>query len=304
MITAAAAGIPVQFSRLKWLRRVPVIAVVIVGLTRIVSAEPVSQLHASNYVNDFAGALDAATTSRLNTIAKQVDEKAKAQIAVVTVKSTDGEDIATYAVNLYHTWGIGKKGTDRGVLILLAVQDHKYFTSVGYGLEGILPDGRVGGFGREAVPLLRSGDYSGAVALMTSRVADVIAKDAGVTIEGMQPAPATSEPSSPLPVAGIGIVIVLVLLVVLGIFGLIIWAIIKAARGGGSSGGRPRGGGGSGVLPGILTGILIDSMTHRGGSGWGGGGWGGGGFGGGRSGGGFGGFGGGDTGGGGAGGSW
>jgi len=69
------------------------------------------------------------------------------------------------------------------VLILLATDDHKYWTTVGYGLESILPDGKVGGFGREAVPLLKSGNYAGAVTLMTARVASVIAQDAGVTLK-------------------------------------------------------------------------------------------------------------------------
>ena len=136
-------------------------------------AEPISQLHPSNYVNDFAGVLDVATAAQLNDLGRQVDQKAHAQIAVVTIKSTDGQDIVSYAVALYQAWGIGPKSSDRGVLILLAVQDHKYWTTVGYGLEPILPDGKVGGFGREAVPLLRNGDYNGAVSLMASRVAAV-----------------------------------------------------------------------------------------------------------------------------------
>ncbi len=128
-------------------------------------AEPIASLRPSNYVNDFAGVLDAATQTRLNDLCRQVEQKAQAQIAVVTVKSTDGQDIVSYAVALYQKWGIGAKGKDRGVLILLATQDRKYWTTVGYGLEPILPDGKVGGFGREAVPLLRNGDYGGAVTL-------------------------------------------------------------------------------------------------------------------------------------------
>jgi len=261
-------------------------------LARMAAAEPVSQLHPSNYVNDFAGVLDASTEDRLNSLAKQVDEKAKAQIAVVTVKSTDGRDIVEYSVDLYQKWGIGAKGTDRGVLILLAVEDRKYWTTVGYGLEPILPDGKVGGFGREAVPLLRAGDYAGAVSLMTLRVVQVIATDAGVTLEGVE-VPAEAPPPSQQPAA-----IAIVLLVLVGVFILVVWAI---ARSGGSGSGRPRGGG-SNFASGLLWGILLNSITNRRG-GWGGsGGWGGGGFGGG--GGGFGGFGGGSTGGGGAGGSW
>jgi len=271
-----------------------VVAVALVGVLPL-GAEPISQLRPSNYVNDFAGVLDAATEARLNSIAKQIDEKAKAQIAVVTVKSTDGEDIVSYSVNLYQKWGIGKKGTDRGVLILLAVQDRKYRTAVGYGLEPILPDGRVGGFGREAVPLLRAGDYAGAVSLMTARVAQVIANDAGITLEGAEAPVAQPEPAQP-DTTGAGVI---VLLVFAGIFIVVIWALIRAKGGGG---GGPRGGG-SGFLSGLLWGIMLDSMRNRNRGSWGGGSsWGGGGFGGG--GGGFGGFGGGSTGGGGAGGSW
>jgi uncharacterized protein len=262
-------------------------------------AEPISQLHPSNYVNDFAGVLDAATATHLNDLCRQVDQKAHAQIAVVTIKSTDGQDVVSYAVALYQAWGIGPKSSDRGVLILLAVQDHKYWTTVGYGLEPILPDGKVGGFGREAVPLLRNGDYNGAVALLTLRVASVIAQDAGVTLEGAQaspPAPRT-EPTA----GGSKAVGALAFFAVLIVFVLVIGALIR--RGGGSGpGGR---GGGSGFWSGLLWGLLLSNLGGgRGGYG-GGGGWGGGGFGGGGSGGGgFGGFGGGSTGGGGAGGSW
>ncbi len=246
-----------------------------------VAAEPIASLRPSNYVNDFAGVLDAATEARLNDLCLQVDQKAHAQIAVVTVKSVDGEDVVSYAVALYQKWGIGKKGSDRGVLILLATQDHKYWTTVGYGLEAILPDGKVGGFGREMVPLLRSGDYAGAVTLITSRVASVIAQDAGVTLDNQ---PQLAPTRQPAPHLGPGTVLLLFF-----IFFFVVAPILRMIF---------RGGGGSGCL-----GLLLGMFLGSGGGGFGGGrggGFGGGGFGGG----GFGGFGGGSTGGGGAGGSW
>src|ERR1700683_4851492 len=169
-----------------------------------------------------------------------------------------------------------------GVLILVAPQDHKYWTTVGYGLEPILPDGKVGGFGREAIPYLRDGNYDAALLLITRRIADVIAQDRGVTLSG-------SAPPSPRPVYrkkqenGPGTVAIILFLILIFLF------ISSVFRRGG---GRRGGGGGWWVGP------MIGGMMG------GGGGFGGGGFGGGGGGGGFGGFGGGSFGGGGAGGSW
>jgi uncharacterized protein len=245
-------------------------------------AEPVSQLHPSNYVNDFAHVLSSQTVSDLNDTCLQIDQKAHAQIAVVTINSTDGQPILDYGVALFQAWGIGGKSNNRGVLILYAIKDHNYWIHTGYGVEPILPDGKVGGFGREAVPLLKQGDYNGAIQLVTLRVANVIASDAGIQLTGAQapPVPRTRETH-----IGISPLVLIVLLLFLGgPLASIIWAITRAS---GYGTYRRRGGwGGWGGF----------------GGGFGGGGWGGGGFGGG--GGGFGGFGGGSTGGGGAGGSW
>ncbi len=102
-------------------------------------AEAISQLKPTGYVNDFAHVLDQNTIAQLDEICGQVDEKAHAQIAVVTIHSLDGEEIESYAVDLFHQWGVGNKSTDRGVLILYAINDHRARIEVGYGLEPILP---------------------------------------------------------------------------------------------------------------------------------------------------------------------
>jgi len=130
----AVASSPVQFLRMKKMARVGAILWIVLGVAVWASAEPIASLRPSNYVNDFAGVLDAGTQARLNDLCHQVEQKANAQIAVVTVKSVDGQDVVSYAVALYQKWGIGAKGKDRGVLILLATQDRKYWTAVGYGL--------------------------------------------------------------------------------------------------------------------------------------------------------------------------
>ncbi|HSZ60920.1 MAG TPA: TPM domain-containing protein, partial [Terriglobales bacterium] len=238
-----------------------------------VSAEPIASLQPHNYVNDFAGVLDASTQARLNALCQEVEEKAHAQITVVTVKTTDGEDVFSYAVDLYQKWGIGKKGSDRGVLILNATQDRKLGASVGYGLEPILPDGKIGGFRREAAPYLARADYNAGLTLMTGAIADVIAQDAGVTLSNAARRPVARRQPAP---GGAGAVFLVIFIL------FIVFSILRAIfRGGGG----PRGG--SGFWSGLLWGMLFSNMGGRGG--FGGGGFGGG-FGGGGSGGGFGGF--------------
>jgi uncharacterized protein len=249
-------------------------------------AERVEQLRPTNYLNDFAHVVDASTAQQINALAAEVQQKTNAQIAVVTVRTLEGAEASDFANRLFKQWGVGQKGNDRGVLILLAVDDHKYFTEVGYGLEPILPDGKVGGFGREMVPLLRASRPSDAVLLITQRVAQTIADDAHVTLSTQIPAhpePSTdTQPSTPqIPFRLILLVLFILFFILPGILG-------RGRRGSGCNGC---------LLPFLFSGGF-------GGGGYSSGGWGGGGFGGGSSGGGFGGFGGGSSGGGGAGGSW
>jgi uncharacterized protein len=217
-------------------------------------AESVKQLRPTGYVNDFAGVLDSNTIAQLDNLCQQVDEKAHAQIAVVTVKSLDGSDIESYASALFKQWGIGSKATDHGVLILLATEDRQYRFEVGYGLEPILPDGKVGGFGREAVPLLKQSDYGGAVTLMSSRVIDVIAQDAGITLTGDRPSVPTyeSEPHKGPSAASIIFLIIVVLILLCTPFGrLLLWSFLLGGRGGFGGGGGGFGGGGGGGFGGF-----------------------------------------------------
>jgi uncharacterized protein len=250
------------------------------------SAEQIKNLKPQGYVNDFAGVLSAQAKDKLTALCTEVDQKAQAQIAIVTVSSLEDEPIEQFSIDLATAWGIGPKQKDRGVLILLAPNDRKYRIEVGYGLEPILPDGKVGGFGREAVPFLRQNDYSGAVLLITERVASVIADDRKVALEtdtGI-PAPVQPEDNGRSTLSGLIFAAFLVFFILFPVLGFLLRVFFGI-------GGGPRswrGGGG-----------------WMGGAGYGGGSWGGGGgFSGGDGGGGFGGFGGGGFGGGGASGGW
>jgi uncharacterized protein len=251
----------------------------------VARADQVKNLKPQGYVNDFAGVLSAQAKDKLTALCMEVDQKAKAQIAIVTVSSLEGEPVEQFSIDLATAWGIGPKQKDRGILILLAPNDHRDRVEVGYGLEPILPDGKVGGFEREAVPLLRQNDYGGAVLLITQRVAAVIAEDQKVTLDTLSGV-STPESESGNPSAPFGNLVEILVFAVF-IFFPLIGFLLRLFFGFGGSGRSRRGGG-----------MWMGGPWYGGGSMGGGGSWGGGG------GGGFGGFGGGSFGGGGASGSW
>ena len=240
----------------------------------------------TNYVTDLAGVLNDSTKADLDALCRSVETQAKAQVFVVTLHKIDGDlDVQTFSTDLYHQWKMGQATTDRGVLLLFSIDDHKRWITTGYGLEGILPDGKAGDIGREMIPDLEAGNYNGAVRAGVNDVATIISQDAGVTL---------TRPVQPRPVqrrtrdsGGSGIWGIVVFLVLMFLF-------FRGGRGG-------RGGGGGGFFPGLILGGLMGGGSRGGYDGDSGGG----GFGGGDdSGGGFSGGGGGDTGGGGAGGGW
>jgi uncharacterized protein len=271
---------PLPFARI--VTRLVAILLALVAVCANQSLGQVKNLKPQGYVNDFAGVLSSGTKEKLTTLCEEVDHKAGAQIAVVTVKSLGGETVEQFSLELAMQWGVGPKQLARGVLILVAPSEHKYRFEVGYGLEPILPDGKVGGFGREAVPLLRQNDYDGALLLMTQRVAQVIAEDKGVALTAM---PTVAAPESGHTSFPYGVIFWVLLLV---IFWVVI-PLIRSLHSSDSSARRPLGW--------WMGGPWIGGGISRGS-------WGGGGFGGGGGGGGFGGFGGGSFGGGGASGSW
>ena len=235
----------------------------------------------TDYVSDYAHVLSPQAVAQLDSLCNQLDHsKANSQFAIVTVHNLDGDDAADWANQLEDAWKMGKKGSDRGVLLLLAVDDHKYRIDVAYGLEGILNDAKVGDIGRSMRPYLRAKDYDSAVTSAVGQVAQVIATDAGVTL--------TEAPAAPRPrvqhQGGIPpFLLFLLILLFFGGFSLLRLLLFLGVFGGGYRRGPWWGGG-----------------PYIGGGGWGGGGGGGGDSGGG----GFGGFGGGSFGGGGAGGDW
>ncbi|MBC8165464.1 MAG: TPM domain-containing protein [Bryobacteraceae bacterium] len=237
-------------------------------------------LQHQGYVSDFAGVLDAAARQDLERYCKQVETSTGAQMAFVTLKTLDGEPVEYFANDLYRRWGIGKKDTDEGLLLLLVTGDHHSRLEVGRGLEPIITDGTAGELLRSMRPALKAGDFSSALGTAAHSLGQRIATAKGVTIdEGSTPRRRVREqPSDGFPSP-----------ILLGVIFLAFLFLMSRGR---------RGGGGGG----FLTGMILGNMMSRGSSyGQGGGGFGGYDSGGG---GGFGGFGGGDSGGGGASSDW
>jgi uncharacterized protein len=154
-------------------------------MSTLAQAERVDDLpKTTDYVSDFAHVLSPATIARLDRLCGQLDHSAaNAQIAVVTIRTLDGDDSADYATRLFEKMKVGSKGSDRGLLLLFAVDDHRRSIKVGYGLEGILPDAKTGDIGRDMVPYLRANDFDSAVTLGVNELGQVIAADAKVTLE-------------------------------------------------------------------------------------------------------------------------
>jgi len=236
------------------------------------------KLTPQGYVSDFAHVLDGSSRAQLEAYCGRVEQVTGVQMAIVTIDSLEGEPIEDVTNTLYRKWGVGKKGKDEGIMLLLAIKDRRDRVEIGYSLEPILPDGFDGSVMREARPLLRQNAYGPALFAAAEQMGSRIATAKGVTLDvSLRPQRRVvgQRPGIPWPFIVIGIIILLVIM---------------------------RGGGGGG----FLTGMILGNLLGRGG---GGGGWGGGGFGGydsggGGGGGGFGGFGGGDSGGGGASSDW
>lgn len=136
-------------------------------------------------VNDFAGVIASQYSDRMETLAREVREKTGTAVVVATVDTIGDSDPTEYANRLYQAWGIGKKGEDKGVLILLAVKERQVRIETGYGVEGILPDGLAGEIlDRFAIPYLKEGNYGRGLSEAMVAVSSVVAKAAGVTLTG------------------------------------------------------------------------------------------------------------------------
>ena len=142
--------------------------------------------HRGTAVNDFANIIDAENSAKMEALAHEVLQKTGTAIVVVTVASIgENEDYNMYANGLYQAWGIGKKGEDKGILIFLTVKERKIRIETGYGVEGILPDGRVGEIlDKYVVSFLKEGHYGKGLYNAMYACSAYIAQNANVQLSG------------------------------------------------------------------------------------------------------------------------
>ena len=224
-------------------------------------AQGLDALVPRGYVNDFALALSPETRDQLSKVCVELDDRAHAQIAIVTLHSLDGVDSNAAAAQLYKRWVIGYPPEDRGAMVLMLVNEHKSAVKVGAGLESVLPTAKLSEINRQAEKLLAEGDNNRATLYLTGEVARIIGADKHVALAS-QPDVQINPPSSlTLSFGGTAGTVVLVVLVVLVCGVLFLVALSKLAKsqgsgsrtssGGGVSAGSPGGFGGGGGFGGF-----------------------------------------------------
>lgn len=247
-------------------------------------------LKPQGYVSDFAGVVDTASRAELERYCAAVERSTGAQMALVLLPTLEGEPIEDVANTIFRAWGVGRKETNEGIMLLLVTGERRSRLEVGYGLEPYIPDGYAGSVLRQMRPALRAGDYGEALKAAAQTIGERIAQAKGVTIDTtMRRRTPAEQPHESIPWP-----------LILGGIALLLF-LLGGGRGrrGYYGGSGSRGGGFGDVLTGMLLGHMAGTLGR---STWGS--RGSGGFGGFDSSDGFGGFGGGDSGGGGASSDW
>ena len=148
-------------------------------LPLVVAAQDIQRPY--GWVNDFAGVVPTEYSEKITALIADLEQKTSAEIAVAVVDSIAPYDEKEYANKLFDMWKVGKRGRDNGVIVLLALKERAWRIEVGYGLEGVLPDGLCGEIGRKyMVPYFKEGKYGEGLYNGVAAITRVILQDAGI----------------------------------------------------------------------------------------------------------------------------
>lgn len=135
----------------------------------------------NNPVIDEAKILSASDKQAIETKLRSLNDRGLAQAAVVIVPTTNGEDIFDYSMKIADRWKLGKKYTDQGLLMVVAVNDRKMYILTGYGLEGAIPDAvakRI--INDDITPRFKQGDYAGGIIAGINRIEERLTTDPAI----------------------------------------------------------------------------------------------------------------------------
>jgi uncharacterized protein len=218
----------------------------------IAFAQNVAYPAPTGYVVDQSGIIDDAAKTRMEGWLLELKQKTTAEIAVVTVDTTEPVSIEEYAVNLFKRFGIGQKGKDNGVLLLVSYKDHHVRIEVGYGLEGAVTDAyssRI--INSIIVPEFKQGHFSDGIEKGLAAIVTLVAKEYNVTLTGVpQPEYQNGETAS----SWFWVLILIVIFILLSRGGMFFPIFISGGgygRGGFGGGGFGGGGGFSGGFGGF-----------------------------------------------------
>ncbi|HTX34725.1 MAG TPA: TPM domain-containing protein [Bryobacteraceae bacterium] len=128
------------------------------------------------YVSDFAGVVDPAGKARLEAYAADLQRATGAQIALVTIPSLQGEPVDDVAKAIARAWGVGQKGANHRILLLLAIRDRRSRLEIGSGLESLLPRSLAGSVMQQMRPALRARQYGEALMAAAETLATAVAR--------------------------------------------------------------------------------------------------------------------------------
>lgn len=143
-------------------------------LQKIINIKP------ENYVSDFAQILSYEDEEKINNLSRIIESNSKNQIAIVTIESLGFYPIEEFSYKLLESWGIGRKDSNNGILILLALNEKKVRIEVGYGLESLITDGKAALIiQNQGIPYFRQGNYAAGLFNMVYKLGDIIAQSMG-----------------------------------------------------------------------------------------------------------------------------
>lgn len=165
------------------------------------------------YVNDYAGIFTDEQIERIVKAGEELYDATSAQVVVLTIDTTEGEEISNYALEVGRAWEIGTKKQNNGVLIVLAVEDRSVWVAVGYGLEGQLPDSKTGRLLDEnAIPYYENDEFGDGTEQLYFAIVNEVRQEYGM--ETVEVPEAGSDGDAVLILVGAIIVLIFIIVII------------------------------------------------------------------------------------------